>query len=239
MDLDALEKLLGYEFRDRKLLERSLTHRSWAHERSGGEEQNEALEFVGDSVVGLIIAETLYRSNPGMSEGDLTLMKHRLVSTRTLAGIAKEMGLGEFIRLGRGEERTGGREKQALLADTLEAVLGAVFFDGSYDGARQCAARIFARELENASPEDSNDYKTLLQEKLQARRLAAPKYALLKAEGMPHARTFVVEATWEGGRTEGIGRSIKAAEMMAASRALAELNGDGEPQIAKEHPSDD
>ena len=230
MNFATLEKLLGYEFSDRKLLERAVTHRSWAYEKLPGgtdeeirEIQNESLEFVGDSVVGLVIAETLFRLNPGMSEGDLTLMKHRLVSTTTLSEIARETGLGKFIRLGRGEEKTGGREKAALLADTLEALIAAVFFDGGYKAAVECVGRIFAAELGKATPAASNDFKTMLQEKLQAQRLSAPTYTLVKAEGMPHSRTFVVEAKWSGGSSVGTGRSIKSAEMMAASEALNEL----------------
>jgi len=230
MDLSSLENLLGYKFSDRDLLTRALTHRSWAHENLAGEPdeavrgaQNEALEFVGDSVVGLVIAETLFRRHPTLSEGDLTLMKHRLVSTVTLAKLARELGLGKYIRLGRGEEKTGGSEKPALLADTFEALIGAVFFDGGYERANETLGRIFEAELEKATPKESNDFKTMLQETLQARKLAAPTYSLLKTEGMPHSRTFVVEANWDGGRSVGTGRSIKSAEMVAASEALSAL----------------
>ena len=238
MDLSSLENLLGYEFSDRDLLTRALTHRSWAHENLAGEPdeavrgaQNEALEFVGDSVVGLAIAETLFRRHPTLSEGDLTLMKHRLVSTVTLAKLAREIGLGKYIRLGRGEEKTGGREKPALLADTFEALIGAVFFDSGYSSANETLGRIFEAELEKATPKESNDFKTMLQETLQARKLAAPTYSLLKTEGMPHSRTFVVEATWDGGRSVGTGKSIKSAEMMAASEALTALRAQ---EIAEE-----
>ncbi|NOT49193.1 MAG: ribonuclease III [Acidobacteria bacterium] len=230
MDVAKLEKLLGYEFADPELLSRALTHRSWAHEKSPGEgedklrdTQNESLEFVGDSVVGLVIAENLFRRNPGSSEGDLTLMKHHLVSTATLSRIAAGLGLGEFVRLGRGEEKTGGREKSAILANTLEAVLGAVFFDGGYAEVSECVLRVFESEMANATPRASHDFKTLLQETLQARKLAAPSYSLLSSEGMPHSRTFVVEALWTGGRSVGSGKSIKSAEMMAASEALNSL----------------
>lgn len=227
MDLAKLEKLLGYRFTDRDLLTRALTHRSWAHEKLAGESdravreaQNESLEFVGDSVVGLVIAETLFRSHPGMSEGDLTLMKHHLVSTVTMAEIAGELGLGDHVRLGRGEAKTGGGQKPAILADTLEAVIGAVFFDGGYSEARDCVGRVFAEPLKDATPRGSNDFKTMLQERLQAAKLAAPTYNLVSSEGMPHSRTFVVEAVWDNGRSTGTGHSIKSAEMMAASEAL-------------------
>ena len=233
MNLEKLEKLLGYGFTDRELLIRAVTHRSWAHEEFPGRSeqalrqvQNESLEFVGDSVLGLVIADLLYREHPGLSEGDLTLMKHSLVSTKTLAGIAREMEIGEFIRLGRGEKKTGGREKTALLANTLEALIAAIFLDGGYETAGEFVGRIFAGRMKNTTPLGSNDFKTMLQEKLQAQKLAAPKYSLLKAEGMPHSRTFVVEAVWTGGRSVGTGRSIKSAEMMAASEALNALKAE-------------
>ncbi|HEV8590550.1 MAG TPA: ribonuclease III [Pyrinomonadaceae bacterium] len=222
-----LEKSIGYSFKSPELLERALTHRSWAHENIGGEHEekmreaeNESLEFVGDSVLGLAIAEQLFRKHPTLSEGDLTLMKHRLVSTPTLALIAAGLELGDHLRMSRGEEKTGGREKPAILADTLEAVIAAVFFDSGYVEARALIARLFADEIKDATPKASVDYKTLLQETLQAAKLAAPVYSLLSTDGPPHERTFHVAASWESGRSEGTGSSIKAAEMMAASRAL-------------------
>ena len=232
MKLAQLEKLLGYSFKSIDLLERALTHRSWAHEHLPGKSEeeirlieNESMEFVGDSVLGLAVAEALYLKNPSLHEGDLTLMKHHLVSTSTLAGVATSLKLGGFIRVGRGEEKTGGREKQAILADTLEAVIAAVFFDGGYVQARSVVSNLFAKEFRKATPKSSLDYKTLLQETLQARKLAAPVYKLLRSEGQPHDRTFYVEAAWADGRATGSGRSIKAAEMMAASEALKSLDG--------------
>lgn len=230
MKLAQLENLLGYTFKSIDLLERALTHRSWAHEHLPGKSEeeirqieNESMEFVGDSVLGLVVAEALFLKNPALHEGSLTLMKHHLVSMPTLSRVAASLNLGDFIRIGRGEEKTGGREKQAILADTLEAVIAAVFFDGGYIHARSVIARIFAREFRNATPKTSLDYKTLLQETLQAQKLPAPVYTLIRAEGRPHQREFHVEAVWNGGRAEGTGSSIKAAEMHAASRALQAL----------------
>jgi ribonuclease-3 len=124
------------------------------------------------------------------------------------------------MRVGRGEEKTGGRRKQALLADTLEAVISAIFFDSGYISARAFVNRIYAEELRQATPKSSIDYKTLLQETLQAEKLAAPVYTVVKSEGPPHDPTFFVEAVWETGRVEGTGNSIKSAEMMAANLAL-------------------
>jgi ribonuclease-3 len=185
--------------------------------------QNESLEFVGDSVLGLAIAEQLYLRNPEMSEGDLTLMKHYLVSTETLARLAAKLEIGKFLRVGRGEEKTGGRRKQALLADALEAIIAAVFFDSGYLQAKAFVIRLFRDEFQTATPTTSIDYKTLLQETLQAEKRPAPSYAVVKTEGMPHQRTFYVEAVWDRGKVEGKGTSIKSAEMQAAQFALDEL----------------
>lgn len=226
-----LEQLLGYKFQNLAFLERAVTHRSWAFEQTpfGEEEearrlQNESLEFVGDAVLGLAVAEQLYLRHTEASEGDLTLMKHHLVSMVTLAKIADDLNLGKYMRVGRGEEKTGGRRKQALLADTLEAIIAAIFFDGGYISARAFVNRIFAEEFRRATPKTSIDYKTLLQETLQAEKLSAPVYHVVKTDGPPHERKFFVEAVWETGKVQGKGNSIKAAEMMAANLALKKLN---------------
>jgi len=230
--LAKLENLIGHKFQDLKLLERAITHRSWAYENLPGSPdaevravENESMEFVGDSVLGLIIAEQLYAAHPKDSEGDLTLMKHHLVSTATLANLAESMSLGEYVRVGRGEEKTGGRKKQALLANTLEAVIASVFLDGGYIQARAFVGRIFAGELKAATPRNSIDYKTMLQELLQSEKQTAPSYNVIKTEGPPHARVFSVEAIWQNGKARGRGNSIKAAEMMAAAEALKALSG--------------
>lgn len=230
MKLSNFEKLIGYTFKDPALLERALTHRSWAHENLYGQSEdeirsaeNESFEFLGDSVLGLAVAEQLFRKYPDASEGELTLMKHRLVSTVTLARAAEALNIGTYVRLGRGEEKTGGRQKRAILADTLEAVIAAVFFDSGYIATRSFVASILAGEFRGVTPDGSADYKTLLQEKLQAEQLSGPVYSLLKTEGQPHERTFYVEAAWNTGKAEGRGSSIKSAEMMAASEALKSL----------------
>lgn len=239
-NLGSFEQLLGYKFQNIALLERAVTHRSWAYEEvtDGDEEkirslQNEALEFVGDSVLGLAIAEQLYIRHPKSSEGDLTLMKHHLVSMGTLAKVAENIGIGRFMRVGRGEEKTGGRRKQALLADTLEAIIAAIFFDSGYISARSLVGRIFADELRDATPKTSIDYKTLLQETLQAEKHSAPTYTVINIDGPPHERIFHVEAVWESGKVEGEGTSIKAAEMMAANLALKKLNKDKPTRVKK------
>ena len=227
----SFETRIGYKFQNVALLERAVTHRSWANEELpfGEEEeirglQNESLEFVGDSVLGLAISEQLYTRHPKASEGDLTLMKHYLVSMGTLAKLAQTLELSEFMRVGRGEEKTGGRSKQALLANTLEAVIAAIFFDSGYVAARAFVNRIFADEFRLATPKTSIDYKTLLQETLQANKQVAPVYKVVTVEGPPHERIFVVEAVWENGKVSGKGSSKKSAEMVAASLALEKIN---------------
>ena len=228
-NLGKLERALGYSFQKIALLERAVTHRSWAHENSTSNKleirklHNESLEFVGDSVLGAAVAEYLFKKNPDATEGELTLMKHHLVSTVTLARLAEGLKLGEFLRVGKGEEKTGGRKKQALLADALEAVIAAIFFDRGYVSARNFVHRVLAEEFTRITPGSALDYKTLLQEKLQGVKKAAPKYTVVETEGPPHSRTFYVEVSWDAEKRRGQGSSIKAAEMMAAQLALKAL----------------
>jgi ribonuclease-3 len=231
-DLDALEKILSYNFNDRALLKRGVTHRSWAHEQvaPGSEEEarrlhNEALEFVGDSVLGLVVADYLFQSYPDVTEGELSQMKHRLVSAQTLAETAERLALGQFLRIGHGEEKSGGRRKSTLLADLFEALLGAVFLDGGLSAATDFVNHALGEELASASPEAAAaaDYKTLLQEVLQAEHRGTPQYAVVETTGPPHRRTFRVELSWEGGSVHGEGRTIKAAETIAARLALESI----------------
>jgi len=232
-DLEILERILGYNFSNRALLERAITHRSWAHEQvpPGDEQQarklhNESLEFLGDSVLGLVVANYLCGSYPGGTEGELSRMKHRLVSAPTLAKAAQRLQLGNFLRFGRGEEKSGGRQKNALLADVFEAVTGAIFLDGGLEAATTYLRHALGEELADANPltAASADYKTLLQEKLQAERRPAPKYSVIETQGPPHQRTFYVEVNWDGGRIQGEGHSIKTAEAAAARAALVAMN---------------
>jgi len=228
-DLDHLETILQYTFRDRALLERAVTHRSWAHERvaPGAEEEarrlhNEALEFLGDSVLGLVVAAHLCRIYPSVTEGELSRMKHRLVSAPTLAKVSVRLNLGEFLRFGRGEEKSGGRRKDALLADVFEAVAGAIFVDGGLLAATAFIEHALAEELAAVNPiaAAQADYKTMLQERLQAEHRPAPRYAVVETVGPPHRRTFHVELTWDDNSVRAEGRSIKSAEAAAARQAL-------------------
>ncbi len=231
-NLDHLEEIISYEFRDRNLLAQSLTHRSWAHEQVSPRSQhaarnlhNEALEFLGDSVLGLIVADYLLRAYPQATEGELSRMKHRLVSSPTLAKASRELGLGEFVRFGRGEEKSGGRRKAALLADVFEAVMGAIFLDGGLAAATEFVERALGEDLRKANPVDAAaaDPKTMLQERLQANHEPAPQYTVVETLGPPHHRTFHVELKWDGGTARGEGRTIKAAEAAAAQLALAQM----------------
>ena len=229
-DLDLLETILSYKFQNRALLERAVTHRSWAHEQvaPGAEDQarqlhNEALEFLGDSVLGLVVADYLCKAYPAGTEGELSRMKHRLVSAPTLAEASLRLSLGDFLRFGRGEEKSGGRRKDALLADVLEALAGAIFVDGGLFAATAFVEHALGEELQKVTPSAAAaaDYKTMLQEKLQAARRPAPKYSVVEAVGPPHRRTFHVEVSWDNGSVRAQGRSKKTAEAAAAKEALA------------------
>lgn len=238
-DLDLLEKTISYKFQNRALLERAITHRSWAHEQvaPGAEDlarrlHNEALEFLGDSVLGLVVADSLCKAFPAGTEGELSRMKHRLVSAPTLAGASLRMNLGDFLRFGRGEEKSGGRRKDALLADVLEALAGAIFVDGGLSAATEFVQHVLGEDLRKVTPVAAAeaDYKTMLQEKLQAERRAAPRYSVVEALGPPHRRTFHVEVRWDNGSVRAEGRSIKTAEAAAAKEALAFMRTCGTEQ---------
>ena len=229
---DTLEEVIGYRFRDPNLLTQAMTHRSWAHEQvaprftqTARHLHNEALEFLGDSILGLVVADYLFRAYPQANEGELSRMKHRLVSAPTLAAASTELGLGDFVRFGRGEEKSGGRRKHALLADVFEAVTGAIFLDGGLEAATRFVERALNEQLRDADPfvAATIDPKTMLQEKLQAAREAAPQYTVVETLGPPHRRRFHVELTWNGGSARGEGNTIKAAEAAAAQAALEQM----------------
>jgi ribonuclease-3 len=233
--LNQLEEILDYRFHDHALLAQAMTHRSWAHEQVSPRSQhdarnlhNEALEFLGDSVLGLIVADYLFKANPRASEGELSRMKHRLVSAPTLAKASTELRLGEFVRFGRGEEKSGGRRKHALLADVFEAVTGAIFLDGGLEAAKKFLEHALGDELRAADPVSAAaaDPKTTLQEKLQATRQPGPQYTVIETLGPPHRRMFHVELTWNGGAARGEGQTIKAAEAAAAQAALKQMESE-------------
>lgn len=220
-DLGALETLIGYTFKDRSLLERALVHSSAATE--GDLESNQTLEFLGDAVLDLAVSEFLLRRNPDCSEGELTRMRSSIVSAKGLAAAAANLDLGRWIRLGRGEARSGGSKKANILADTYEAVVAAVFLDSGYEAAKGLIDRTFGHEIADADP-DGDDWKTELQELTQARYHCTPNYALVATSGPDHAKHFEVAIRVNGeilARGEGANR--KSAEQMAAQQAVLVL----------------
>jgi ribonuclease-3 len=223
----ALEGRLNYRFRDRGLLEHALTHKSKAHEDpSGGVTDNESLEFLGDAVLGLVVAETLFRAFPTYSEGQKSKIKANLVSTAALAEMAEQLGLGEHMILGRGEEKTGGRRKQALLADTCEALIAAIYLDGGLEPARQFLAREFAPAIEQARQPEyfGRDHKSRLQERLQALGRPLPAYRVAGEAGPDHRKLFHVEVVvGDDVLAQGVGRTKKDAEQEGAKLALEAL----------------
>lgn len=221
-----LQAALDYRFRDSALLDEALTHTSYVNELKGPTvPHNERLEFLGDAVLSLVMAEYLASRLPECPEGSLSKLKAKLVSESSLAGVAKRIGLGNHLRLGRGEERSKGREKDSLLADAVEAVIAAVHLDGGYDASRAATLRLFAQELRAATEQGtapgSDDYKTQFQEWCQKRHEALPRYSVVRESGPDHDKIFEVEVSVKDeimGR--GIGRSKKEAEQSAAKQAL-------------------
>ena len=224
--LHALEERLGHRFADPSLLDRALTHSSLANEDAAGEgRHNEPLEFLGDSVIGFVMADLLHRRDPGGREGGKSKMRAQLVSARSLARRAAELGLPELLRLGRGEEKSGGRKKTALWADAYEAVIAALYLDGGMEAAHRFVSAEFATDLEHPGL-PTEDHKSLLQEMLQARGDPVPEYELVAEEGPDHRRRFRVRCVVRGAAlAEGEGFSKKQAQQEAARNALARLAG--------------
>jgi ribonuclease-3 len=223
----AFEGVIGYRFRDDSLLEQALTHTSRANEdASGGSADNESLEFLGDAVLGFLAAEWLFVEFPSFSEGQKSKIKASLVSTATLARQAERIGIGEHLLLGRGEEKTGGRKKQALLADAYEALIAALYLDGGIDEARRFVRREFAAQFEEVRARGTvgHDHKSALQEHLQAEERPLPEYRLRGTIGPDHRKEFDIEVVVDGEIVaSGRGPSKKEAEQDAARTALERL----------------
>jgi len=222
--LSELEQKIGYSFRSRALLDRALTHRSFANVRVGENcQHNEALEFLGDSVLGFVVSAWLLERFPDLSEGKLSKMKAYLVSESRLVEIAEALDLGNYILLNRGEEKTGGRRKRALLADAYEALIGVLYMDGGIRVAEQFLRRELREKLMSIDPAAmiGADYKSALQEKLQAAGGPGPDYAVVEVLGPDHRRTFRVELRIAGRAiASGEGHTIKLAQQEAARSAL-------------------
>ncbi len=233
-ELEPLERRIGYRFKDRGLLEHALTHRSRVHEdASGGVFDNESMEFLGDSVLGFVIADMLFRQFPHHNEGQKSKLKASIVSAASLARLGERINLGDFLILGRGEEKTGGRRKLALISDCYEALIAAIYLDGGVEPARSFIERQFADLIQEARRTGAHatfteDYKSALQEWLQSHDRGLPAYRLAGEIGPAHRRLFDVEVVVNGvplARAEG--KSKKEAAQAAAKLALDRLSSEG------------
>jgi ribonuclease-3 len=225
--LAALEERIGVRFRDRSLLDLALRHGSFSHEKGRDPGKSyERLEFLGDAVLSLVVADDLYRLHPDMDEGGLAKQRARVVNEAALASVARRLNISPYILLGRGEEKGGGRQRQSLLADAVESVIGAVYVDSGYGVAHHLVTR-WLGELGEGIERAGEDFKSQLQERLQRRR-QMPRYRITQEEGPDHARTFVAVVEANGKPLgEGRGKSKKEAEQVAAAEALSRLERAG------------
>jgi ribonuclease-3 len=225
--LNPLQAQLQYVFQDLDLLIQALTHRSYAHEHGDpGTDHNERLEFLGDTVLGVVLSHLLYRKFPNLSEGELSKLRAGLVNEQQLKQLAQGLKLGKYLRLGRGEEVTGGRKKSSLLADALEAVLGAIYLEGGYDQASRLIRDLYRPQLEAGETVSGPvlDSKTDLQEYCQGRLKTTPTYEVIREEGPAHQKVFYVKVRI-GNQVigQGKGHSKKTAEQQAAERAMVKI----------------
>lgn len=231
-NLEKLQDALGYRFRNSELLLRALVHRSFAYENQDVAADNETLEFLGDSVLGLAISHLLLELFPDSDEGELSRLRSSIVNERELAQIASTMNLGDFLLLGKGEELSGGRQKSSLLANGLEAVLAAVYLDSGLDSAIRLVRNLFDGYLENREEDHllkvlDKDYKTQLQEITQAKLKLTPVYFLEAEEGPDHDKTFFMRvAVGDRVLAHGFGKSKKEAQQEAARKAIAQIDTD-------------
>jgi ribonuclease III len=230
-DFQSLQQRLGYTFRDEDLLRLALTHPSIAHEQETDAAHNQRLEFLGDSVLGVIITRELYERFPDFDEGPLTKARAQLVNQRTLAERSRRLGIGEALIMSRGEITQGGQQRPSSLADAYEAVTGAIFLDGGYDAARDFVLRCFEDSFgQFPEPPNLSNPKGELQELLQARSEEPPRYEVTRASGPDHDRIFECAVFHEGRELgRGNGKSKRAAESEAALSALRELRGQSPP----------
>jgi ribonuclease III len=231
--LGELYAILNYRFRDPRLLCRALTHRSYVNENAHlGLEHNESLEFIGDSILNFIISTRLFELHPDRREGDFSRMRSRLVSGENLEKMARELRLGHFILLGRGEIKTGGAEKRNILGDAFEAIVASIYLDGGIRSARAFVLRRYRKALQMVDTVgwEAEDHKSRLQELVVERLFPVPRYVLAAEDGPPHERRFTVEV-WVGAELagQGMGKSKKEAQQLAAREAL-------ETWINREHP---
>ena len=227
--MEKLEEKLGYTFHDSRLLENALTHSSYANEnKSKGETSNERLEFLGDSVLGMVVADHLYRTHPNMPEGELTRTRAALVCEDSLVEVAAQLELGQYLKLGRGEDAGGGRKRPSIQADAVEAVIAAVYLDGGIGSARKLITNFILTNNEREQEGAIRDFKTALQELVQRESGRVLSYRLMGESGPDHAKVFSVEVDLDGKPIgAGEGRSKKEAEQNAAKAAMARLRAEG------------
>ncbi len=225
-DLKELEQAIGYSFVQRELIKRALTHSSYANEHHMEKlDCNERLEFLGDAVLELVSSEFLYLNYPEKPEGEMTKLRASLVCEPTLAYCAGEISLGSYLFLGKGEDATGGRNRNSIVSDAMEALIGAIYLDGGFANAKEFISRFILNDIENKQL--FYDSKTTLQEMVQASGNALLEYEILKEEGPDHNKTFEVRALLDGQEIgRGAGRTKKAAEAMAAYRGILKLRED-------------
>lgn len=225
-DLSLLEERMGYTFKNRRFLEIGVTHSSYANEIKGKTEYNERQEFLGDAVLSIIVSDYIFEHYTELPEGELTKLRASLVCEKALCGFAGEIGLGEFLRLGHGEELMGGRSRPSILADAFEAVLAAIYLDGGIEPATKYVLGFVKKSLEHVENVAFRDYKTLLQEIIQKNPEEKLTYALVGESGPDHDKRFEVNVLLNSNIIgHGIGKSKKAAEQLAAKEAL-ELMGE-------------
>jgi len=225
--IDDLQFGLRYTFKNPQLLNKALTHSSHANEKAISDGDNEQLEFLGDSILGFLVADFLVRAHPHLTEGQLSKLKGFFVSSANLVKYAERINLGEYLQLGKGEEKTGGRTKQALLVDALEAIIGAIYLDGGIEEVRRVLLPFFEPQIDDAGDSDRQlkDFKTALQEELQAQRRTRAEYEVTSVEGPDHQKLFTVEVVIGGEPlAQGIGLTKKAAEQAAARQALERIS---------------
>lgn len=224
--MSDLKTKIGYSFKNPQLLKTALTHSSYANEdRVKRVRSNERLEFLGDSVLGMIVAEHLYLNFPDIPEGSMTRLRAELVCEQSLYGIAADLELGRHLLLGKGEENTGGRDRSSILADAVEAIIAAIYLDGGLNPARSFVAERLLSGVDAGSFRKSSDNKTMLQERLQRKDGPSPQYEVLDVTGPDHARIFTASVSFNGKALgSGTGRSKKEAEQSAAGAAMEKLD---------------
>lgn len=219
--MKSLEARLNYKFNNIDFLKNALIHSSYANEVRGNTHSNERLEFLGDSVLSIIVSDHLYQKYPNMPEGELTKLRASLVCEKSLCALSRELHIGDFLMLGKGEDKNGGRERDSILADAFEAVLAAIYLDGGMNAAKQHIINTVLRDLEHHNDDSFKDYKTTLQEIIQRNPEENVTYILIDEIGPDHDKQFTVEVRLNSNIIgTGMGKSKKAAEQMAAKQAL-------------------